>query len=82
MIDTTPQQFKAVIKTLSKEQTTVIQEIIVNLLKGNLTLDEKTIRQLRKYRLYLRKIAQGHKPSNGKVLYHVFVLLRSKLSEI
>ena len=82
MIDTTPKQFIALIRTLSKDQTIVIREIIVNLLQGNLNLSENVKKQLKKYRTTLRQIARGAKPSNGNILYKVFVLIRPSLQEI
>jgi len=82
MTEASPKQFKAVIKTLSTEQTIVIREIIVNLLKGNLNLTDNIIKQLKKYRTVLRQIARGGKPSNSSILYKVFKLLTPALQEL
>ena len=82
IIDASPLQFKAVIRTLSKDQALAIREIIVNLLQGNINLPEKSKQSLKKYRTYLRLIAQNGNLSIPSLLYKVITLLRPFLKEI
>ena len=71
-------QFKNFIKVFDKQQIGALREVVANLLKGNIPVEEKDLKSFKRQRIFLREFA--HKGCNTCVLSNKSKLLRKILS--
>ena len=71
-------QFKNFIKVFDKQQIGALREVVANLLKGNIPLEEKDLKSFKRQRIFLRKFVQ--KGSSACSLSNKSKLLRKILS--
>jgi hypothetical protein len=72
LAEAVPNQVKLILRHLTSNQKAAIQEVIVNLFRGTLSLTEAQLLKLRKYRRQYRRAARS---SKVKLLQVPLVLL-------
>jgi hypothetical protein len=74
---TTPQQRRALIQTMSRQQLTAICEVILNVFKGVFRLAKDVIKRLRRYESFIRALAsrEESRTSKRKILIKIQRLL-------
>ena len=76
LLEAPSKQFSSIIRHLPAEQALVLKEIVVNLLTGDISIDDTLKGNLRKYQHLLRAV-QGKSPSGlRKVLQENLFKLR------
>ena len=68
-------QQKFLLKTITKQQLLGLRELVTNLLAGNIAVSDKQLKKLKKYRLFLRKLAKKTVSKSTLQKYYNIIVL-------